>query len=59
MSEEKQEDPPKKGHSMGERIMWILAAIFIVGSIAAMFAGDYYYAPGNDNPHVVKDAVDD
>lgn len=59
MSQEKPEDRQKKGHSIGERIFWILAAIFIIASIGAMFAGDYYYAPGSQNPHAVKDAVDE
>ena len=67
MSNTSQDTPPKqqdqqddrpKGHSLGERILWILVAIFIVGAIAGMFIADYYNAPGANNARAVKDAAD-
>jgi len=57
MSHDDQKDRVKRP-SLGERILWTLVTIFIVAAIGAMVIGDYYYAPGANNPKAVKDAVD-
>jgi len=51
-------DDRTKGHSWGERILWTLVALFIIGAIAGMFLADYYNAPGANNARAVKDAAD-
>jgi len=40
-----------------EWIWWTLVGAFIVGSIGAMFAADYFYAPGVNNPSTPTEAV--
>ena len=40
-----------------ECIWWRLVGAFIVGSIGAMFAADYFYAPGVNNPSTPAEAV--
>jgi hypothetical protein len=47
----------KKQKLNKEWIWWTLVGAFIVGTIGAMFAADYFYAPGVNNPSTLAEAV--
>lgn len=46
-----------KRKSNKDWIWWTLFGAFIVGSMGAMFAADYFYAPGSNNPASLPEAV--
>ena len=55
--EEKLVETSQKRKSNKTWIAWTLFGAFIVGSIGAMFAADYLYAPELNNPSTLPDAV--
>lgn len=56
--EEKLTEEKQKRKLNKEWIWWALVGIFIVSAIGAMFAADYFYAPGLNNPSTLPEAVD-
>ena len=54
---EKSDGPDQESKPRKDRILWILAVVFIVLAIAAMWAIDYYNAPELIDPNTLPEAV--
>ena len=50
-----EEEPKRK--STKEWIWWTLFGAFILASVGTMFAADYFYAPGSNDPSTLPEAV--
>lgn len=57
MNEKKPAEPKQEKKPNKERLLWIVAAIFIVGTIAFLLVIDAIYAPQSHHPAAVSGAV--